>query len=69
MTQDTQRESGNLRPADDATTIWTDGMSEEDVLQRLIQVVQQKRGAAMESAARNQSATMESNPSNTTSAP
>ncbi len=40
---DTQRESGGLKAADDSITVWTDGMSEEQVLQSLIEIVQNKR--------------------------
>ncbi len=40
---DTQRESGGLKAASDSITVWTDGMSEEQVLQSLIQIVQSKR--------------------------
>ena len=41
--QDTKRESGGLKAAADAITVWTDGMSEEQVLQSLIEIVQAKR--------------------------
>ncbi len=41
--QDTQRESGGLKPAIDAVTVWTDGMSEEEVLRRLVAIVDGKR--------------------------
>jgi CMP/dCMP kinase len=41
--QDTKRESGGLRAAADSVTVWTDGMSEEQVLQSLIEIVQAKR--------------------------
>ena len=42
-THDTQRESGGLRAASDSITVWTDGMSEDDVLNCLIEIVQKKR--------------------------
>ena len=41
--QDTQRESGGLKPASDAVTVWTDGMTEEEVLRRLVAIVDGKR--------------------------
>ena len=43
--QDTKRESGGLKAAADSVTLWTDGMSEEQVLQSLIEIVQAKRAA------------------------
>ncbi len=39
---DTQRESGGLKAAPDSITVWTDGMSEEQVLQKLVDIVQSK---------------------------
>lgn len=41
--QDTKRESGGLKAAADSITVWTDGMSEEQVLKSLIEIVQAKR--------------------------
>lgn len=41
--QDTQREQGRLEPAHDAIMLWTDGLTEEQVLERLIQIVAEKR--------------------------
>ena len=41
--QDTKRKSGGLKAAADSVTVWTDGMSEEQVLQSLIEIVQAKR--------------------------
>lgn len=45
---DTQRESGGLKAAQDSITVWTDGMSEEQVLESLIEIVQEKRHAISE---------------------
>ena len=45
---DTQRESGGLKAARDSITVWTDGLSEEQVLESLIEIVQQKRNAISE---------------------
>lgn len=39
---DTIRESGGLKVAPDSITVWTDGMSEELVLQKLVDIVQSK---------------------------
>ena len=39
---DTLRESGGLKAAPDSITVWTDGMSEEQVLQKLVDIVQSK---------------------------
>ena len=39
---DTMRESGGLKVAPDSITVWTDGMSEEQVLQKLVDIVQSK---------------------------
>jgi CMP/dCMP kinase len=41
--QDTERESGGLKPAPDSITVWTDGMNEEEVLRRLVGIVESKR--------------------------
>ena len=41
--QDTQRESGGLKKATDSITVSTDGMSEEDVLRKLVAIVGSKR--------------------------
>jgi CMP/dCMP kinase len=41
--QDTKRKLGGLKPAEDAITICTDGMTEEDVLKSLVAVVQQRQ--------------------------
>ena len=40
---DIQRESGGLKAAPDSITVWTDGMSEEQVLQSLVEIVLSKR--------------------------
>jgi cytidylate kinase len=45
---DTQRESGGLKAAQDSITVWTDGLSEEQVLESLIEIVQEKRQAISE---------------------
>ncbi len=45
---DTQRESGGLKAAQDSITLWTDGMSEEQVLESLIEIVQEKQHAISE---------------------
>ncbi len=42
---DTQRESGGLKAAHDSITVWTDGLSEEQVLESLIEIVQEKKHA------------------------
>lgn len=39
---DTLRELGGLKEAPDSITVWTDGMSEEQVLQKLVDIVQSK---------------------------
>ena len=39
---DTTRESGGLKAAPDSITVWTDGMSEKQVLQKLADIVQSK---------------------------
>ena len=41
--QDTNRESGGLKAASDSISVWTDGLSEEKVLQNLVEIVQAKR--------------------------
>ena len=41
--EDTQREAGGLRSAPDSITVWTDGLSEEQVLTCLIEIVQSKQ--------------------------
>ena len=43
---DTMRESGGLKSAPDSITVWTDGMSEEQVLQKLVEIVQTKMPAS-----------------------
>ena len=40
---DTNRPSGALKVASDAITVWTDGMSEEQVLHSLVEIVQRKQ--------------------------
>lgn len=40
---DTQRASGGLKAASDSITVWTDGMSEDQVLESLIEIVQSKQ--------------------------
>ena len=45
---DTQRESGGLKAAQDSMTVWTDGLSEEQVLENLIEIVQEKQHAISE---------------------
>jgi cytidylate kinase len=40
---DTNRPSGGLKAAPDSITVWTDGLSEEQVLQRLVEIVKQKQ--------------------------
>ena len=40
---DTQREAGGLRSAPDSITVWTDGLSEDQVLMQLIEIVQSKQ--------------------------
>ncbi|MEQ1827943.1 MAG: (d)CMP kinase [Pirellula sp.] len=52
--QDTQRESGGLRPALDAETLWTDGMTEDEVLRSLVQMVENKRRFKTDSTNDNQ---------------
>ncbi len=42
---DTQREAGGLKAASDAIALWTDGMTEDQVLQCLIEIVQSKQVA------------------------
>ena len=39
---DINRESGGLKAAPDSITVWTDGLSEEQVLQKLVDIVQSK---------------------------
>ena len=39
---DISRESGGLKEAPDSITVWTDGLSEEQVLQKLVDIVQSK---------------------------
>ena len=39
---DTLRELGGLKQAQDSITVWTDGMSENQVLQKLVDIVQSK---------------------------
>lgn len=39
---DTLRELGGLKEAPDSITVWTDGMSEEQVLQKLVDIVHSK---------------------------
>ena len=39
---DISRESGGLKAAPDSITVWTDGLSEEQVLQKLVDIVQSK---------------------------
>ena len=41
--QDTNRQSGGLKADVDSIPVWTDGLSEEKVLQNLIEIVQSKR--------------------------
>ena len=41
--QDTQRVSGGLKPAHDSLTVCTDGLNEEQVLRRLVEIVESKR--------------------------
>jgi CMP/dCMP kinase len=43
--QDTSREEGGLKPAIDSITICTDGMTEAEVLTKLIKIVQEKRSS------------------------
>lgn len=43
---DTTRESGALKVASDSITVWTDGMSEDQVLQKLVDIVQSKMPAS-----------------------
>jgi len=43
--QDTNRESGGLKAASDSVAVWTDGLSEEQVLENLVEIVQSKRSA------------------------
>ena len=45
--QDTQRESGGLKQATDSIMVWTDGMTEDEVLQSLVAIVGSKRPAEM----------------------
>jgi len=44
--QDTQRPEGGLKPAADSVTVWTDGMTEKEVLDKLVQIVNQKRSGS-----------------------
>ena len=39
---DINRQSGGLKAAPDSITVWTDGLSEEQVLQKLVDIVQSK---------------------------
>lgn len=41
--QDTQRPEGGLKPAEDSVTVWTDGMTEEEVLVKLMHIVKQNQ--------------------------
>jgi CMP/dCMP kinase len=41
--QDMNREEGGLKPAVDSISIWTDGMTETQVLQKLVEIVFRKR--------------------------
>lgn len=41
--QDMQREVGGLKTASDAVTVWTDGLREDQVLMRLIEIVREKQ--------------------------
>lgn len=41
--QDMQREVGGLKAATDAITVWTDGLREDQVLARLIEIVRDKQ--------------------------
>lgn len=43
--EDSQREVGPLRKAEDATEVMTDGMTEEEVLAKLVQIVQRCQNA------------------------
>ena len=43
--QDTNRVSGGLKAASDSVAVWTDGLSEEQVLENLVAIVQSKRSA------------------------
>ena len=45
--QDTQRPEGGLRPAQDSIMVCTDGMSEDEVLDKLVQIVDQKRSVLL----------------------
>ena len=45
--QDTQRESGGLKQAMDSIMVWTDGMTEDEVLQSLVAIVGSKRPTEM----------------------
>ncbi|MCF7959813.1 MAG: (d)CMP kinase [Pirellula sp.] len=45
--QDTQRESGGLKQATDSIMVWTDGMTEDEVLQSLVAIVESKRPPEM----------------------
>ena len=45
--QDTQRESGGLKQATDSIMVWTDGMTEDEVLQSLVAIVGSKRPTEM----------------------
>jgi len=49
--QDTQRESGGLKPATDSIVVWTDGMTEDEVLHNLVAIVGSKRPPEMNSTA------------------
>jgi cytidylate kinase len=41
--QDTQRDTGGLKPAGDAITVWTDGLSEDEVLSLMVSIVERNR--------------------------
>ena len=45
--QDTQRETGGLKPATDSIMVWTDGLTEDEVLQSLVAIVGSKRPPEM----------------------
>ncbi len=49
--QDTQRESGGLKPATDSIMVWTDGMTEDEVLRNLVAIVESKRPPEMKPTA------------------
>ncbi|HUP79511.1 MAG TPA: (d)CMP kinase, partial [Pirellula sp.] len=45
---DIHRESGGLKAAPDSITVWTNGLSEEQVLQKLVDIVQSKLKCGMD---------------------